>query len=177
MTREILYEYIRQSQRACLLLHYVAFIYKIFQPHRLAGSIPDGIIGIFHYYNPSGRIMVLVSTRPPTELVPWIFPGELTLILLMWRIVWAPNSIPIYIQKDATLHSLFISGNCSTCFGWYFHPSSGAPTTVFTASGIFSHRFQCAVGGVRHPQHTQTSSLAHLWLEFSCRKTLQIVTL
>ena len=31
---------------------------------------------------------------------------------------------------------LFISGNCSTCFGWYHHPSSGAHTTVSTASGI-----------------------------------------
>ena len=54
----------------------------------------------------------------------------------MWIIYWTPNSIPIYIQQDATLHSLFISGNCSTCFGWYFHPSSRAHTTVFTASGI-----------------------------------------
>jgi hypothetical protein len=53
----------------------------------------------------------------------------LTLILLMWRIGQAPNSIPIYIQQEATLHSLFISGNCTTCFGWYFHPSSGAHTT------------------------------------------------
>jgi hypothetical protein len=44
--------------------------------------------------------------------------------------------IPVYIQQDATLHSLFISGNCSTCLGWYLHPSSGAHTTVFTASGI-----------------------------------------
>jgi len=44
--------------------------------------------------------------------------------------------IPIYIQQDATLHSLFISGNCSTCFGWYLHPSPGAHTTVSTASGI-----------------------------------------
>ena len=44
--------------------------------------------------------------------------------------------IPIYIQQDATLHSLFISGNHSTCFGWYLHPSSGAHTTVSTASGI-----------------------------------------
>jgi len=43
--------------------------------------------------------------------------------------------IPICIQQDATLHSLFIPGNCSTCFGWYFHPSSGAQTTVSTASG------------------------------------------
>jgi hypothetical protein len=53
----------------------------------------------------------------------------------MWRIRWA-NNIPTYIQQDVTLHSLFISGNCSTCFGWYFHPSSGAHTTVSTASGI-----------------------------------------
>jgi hypothetical protein len=48
----------------------------------------------------------------------------LTFILLMWRIERAPNSIQIYsyIQQDAALHSLFISGNCSTCFCWYFHP-------------------------------------------------------
>jgi hypothetical protein len=44
--------------------------------------------------------------------------------------------IPKYIEQDATLHSLFISGNCSTCFGWYFDPSSGAHTTASTASGI-----------------------------------------
>jgi hypothetical protein len=43
---------------------------------------------------------------------------------------------PMYIQQDATLHSLFISGNCCTCFGWYFNPPSGAHTTVSTASGI-----------------------------------------
>jgi hypothetical protein len=60
----------------------------------------------------------------------------LTLIMLMWRIGWDPNSIPIYIQQDATLHSLFISGYCSTCFGWYFHPSSGANKTASTAFGI-----------------------------------------
>ena len=46
------------------------------------------------------------------------------------------NCVPAYIQRDATLHSLFISGNCSTCFGCYFHPSSGAHTTLSTASGI-----------------------------------------
>jgi hypothetical protein len=40
--------------------------------------------------------------------------------------------VPICIQQDASLHSLFTS----TCFGWYIHPSSGAHTTVSTASGI-----------------------------------------
>ena len=45
------------------------------------------------------------------------------------------KNILIHIQQDATLHSLFLSGNCSICFGWYHHPSSGAQTTVSTASG------------------------------------------
>ena len=40
--------------------------------------------------------------------------------------------ILIYIQQNATLRSLFISGNCSTCFGWYLHPSSGAHTTIYS---------------------------------------------
>jgi len=44
--------------------------------------------------------------------------------------------IPVHIQQDETLHSLFIYGNCSTCFGWYLHPSSGEHTTVSNASNI-----------------------------------------
>jgi hypothetical protein len=77
-----------------------------------------------------------------TQNVDWgfllstTFPQILTFILLMWRIGWAPNSIPIYsyIQQNAKSHSFFISGNCSACFEWYFHPLSGAHTTVSTAS-------------------------------------------
>ena len=33
-----------------------------------AGSNPDGVIGIFHSLNPSGRIMALRSTQPITEV-------------------------------------------------------------------------------------------------------------
>ena len=44
-------------------------------------------------------------------------------------------SIFQYNKQDAKLHSLFISRNYSTCFGWYLHPSSGAHTTVSTGSG------------------------------------------
>jgi len=29
-----------------------------------------------------------------------------------------------------------LSGDCSTCFGWYHYPSSGAQPTSSTASGI-----------------------------------------
>ena len=46
------------------------------------------------------------------------------------------DDVSIIIQHDATIYSLFISANCSTCFGCYLHPSSGAHITVFTVSGI-----------------------------------------
>ena len=73
-----------------------------------------------------------------------------------------PLHIPIYeyIQKDATLHSLFISGNCSTCFGWYLHPSSGVHTTVSTASGTCQAltatcRYRGRVGRRYRPKHVE----------------------
>ena len=37
-------------------------------------------------------------------------------------------------RKNATIYSLFISVNHSTCFGLYLHPSSGAHVTVSTVS-------------------------------------------
>ena len=44
--------------------------------------------------------------------------------------------VSIIIQQYATIFSLFISVNCSTCFGWDLHPSSGTHITATTASGI-----------------------------------------
>ena len=35
---------------------------------KVAGSIPDGVIGIFHSHNPSDRTMALGSTQPVTEM-------------------------------------------------------------------------------------------------------------
>jgi hypothetical protein len=35
---------------------------------KVAGSIPDGVIGIFRWHNPFGRTMVLGSTQPLTEM-------------------------------------------------------------------------------------------------------------
>ena len=42
--------------------------------------------------------------------------------------------MPIIVEQDTTIHSLFISVNRSTCFGWFFYPSSGAHINVSTAS-------------------------------------------
>jgi len=35
---------------------------------KVAGSIPDGVTGIFHWHNPSGRTMALSLTQPLTEM-------------------------------------------------------------------------------------------------------------
>jgi hypothetical protein len=35
---------------------------------KVAGSIPDGVIGIFHSHIPSDRTMALRSTQPLTEM-------------------------------------------------------------------------------------------------------------
>jgi hypothetical protein len=63
----------------------------------------------------------LPSVKCPSTLV-------CTLTLLKFNVYWFVHRkyFPICIQQDATLHSLFISGNSSTYFGWYLHPSSGA---------------------------------------------------
>ena len=43
---------------------------------KVAGSIPEGVIGIFHWYSPSGRSMALGSTQPLTEMnttcISWV---------------------------------------------------------------------------------------------------------
>jgi hypothetical protein len=51
-----------------------------------------------------------------------------------WR-----NIRPLYSNICPTrcnVTQFILSGNCSTCFGWYNNPSSGALTVVSTASGI-----------------------------------------
>jgi hypothetical protein len=35
---------------------------------KVVGSIPDGVIGIFYWHNPSGRTMALELTLPLTEM-------------------------------------------------------------------------------------------------------------
>jgi hypothetical protein len=85
----------------------------------------------------------------------------------MWRKGWA-NSIPIYIQQNATLHSLFISGNCSTCFGWYFHPLSGVHTTVSTAFGICH-----TVTVICRCRGRVGTGLSVLWVAYATHSTLK----
>jgi len=59
-------------------------------------------------------------------------------------VINTPNISSTYISLDysniyptrCNFTQFILSGNCSTCFGWYHHPSSGAQTTVSTACDI-----------------------------------------
>jgi len=54
-----------------------------------------------------------------------------------------------------------LTGNCSTCFGWYHHPSLGEQTTVSTASGIY----QTVIAICRYRGRVGTS-LSVLWVAY-----------
>ena len=44
----------------------------------VSGSIPDGVTGIFHWHNPSGRTVALWSTQPlmQNENLEYILAGK-----------------------------------------------------------------------------------------------------
>ena len=56
--------YYRKKNKVYIYVYVYISIY-ILQP---AGSIPDGVNGIFHWHNSSGRTMALRSTQPLTEM-------------------------------------------------------------------------------------------------------------
>jgi tRNA(Arg) A34 adenosine deaminase TadA len=64
-----------------------------------------------------------------------------------------------------------LSGNCSTCFGWYFHPTSGVQTTVSTASG-FCH----AVIAICRYRGKVENGLSMLWVAYASHSTLSVCT-
>jgi hypothetical protein len=41
---------------------------SLYRSQKFAGSIPDGVIGIFHGHNPSGPTMALGLTQPLAEM-------------------------------------------------------------------------------------------------------------
>jgi hypothetical protein len=153
-----------------LVKHIYIFIYSIPHTRRLNQRQNKGFIR---------HILVFITVVESVynavrndSLYKADYASSLTFILLLWRIGRAPNSIQkySYIRQDATSHTLFISGNCSTCFGWYFHPSPGAHTNVSTASGICHTvtticRYHGRVG----------TGLSVLWVAYATHSTLKPV--
>jgi hypothetical protein len=65
-------------------------------------------------------------------------------------------------QTRCNVTQFIISRNCSTCFGWYHHPSSRAQTTVSTASGICH-----TVTATCHYRGRVGTGLSVLWVAYA----------
>ena len=81
---------------------------------KVSGSIPDGVIGVFHWHNPSGRTMALRSTQPLagmiTRNISWMErqpahrADDLTTIMcwLSWNLgastFWNPQDLSTPVQ-------------------------------------------------------------------------------
>jgi hypothetical protein len=53
----------------------VQLVETVREGQKVTGLIPEGVTGIFHWHNPSGRTMALGSTQPlsamSTKNIPW----------------------------------------------------------------------------------------------------------
>ena len=81
---------------------------------QVAGSIPDGVIGIFQWHNPSGRTMALGSTQPLIEMstrcISWGKGGWCV------RLTTLPISCAV-VTKSGNLNFLEPSGPLQACNG------------------------------------------------------------
>jgi hypothetical protein len=74
---------------------------------KVAGSIPDSVIGIFHWHNPSGRTMTLELTQPLTEMstrniswwLPWPVRRANNLTTFMWQLSWYLGASNFWISQ------------------------------------------------------------------------------
>jgi hypothetical protein len=93
---------------------------------KVAGSIPDGVIGFFHWPNPSGHTVALGLTQPLTEMstrdISWGGKGG--------RCVGLTTLPPLHtiVLKSVTLNLMEHSGLLQACNGI----SVPLPFTVYT---------------------------------------------
>jgi hypothetical protein len=89
--------------------------------------------------------------------------------------------VEVFREKDSKLYSkiyptrcnvtgFILSGNCFTCSGWYHRPSSGAQTSVSTASGICY-----TVTAIWRYRESVGTGLSVLWVTYATHSTLKPV--
>jgi len=85
---------------------------------KVAGSIPDGVIGNFHWHNASGRTVALGSTQPLTEMstrnISWGVKAA-------GALGWQPYHFHVpTVLKSGSLKCLEPSGSVLACNGLAF---------------------------------------------------------
>jgi hypothetical protein len=82
---------------------------------KVVGSIPDGIIGLLHWHNPSGRSMILRSTQPVREMSTRNI-SRVVKAAAAWR--WQPYHLNVpLILNSGCLNVLKPSGPLQDCIG------------------------------------------------------------
>jgi hypothetical protein len=84
-------------------------------------------------------VLCKLDPRNPYQIQSYISPKFSHRLIYLFFYVQGSmlhEYMSIIVQPDAAVYSLFVSVNCSTCFGWYLYPSSGAHITVSAASGF-----------------------------------------
>jgi hypothetical protein len=71
---------------------------------KVTGSIPDGVIGVFHWHYPSGRTMALGLTQPLTEMSTSTFTdNHITFMCwLSWNLVTSTSWNPQGLSRPVT---------------------------------------------------------------------------
>jgi len=109
------------------------------------------------------------NIQPPTRksICLWNYQFEQIGCLCKGKSVFFNHAV---YQTRCNITQFILSGNCSTCFWWYYHPSSRAQTTVSTACGICHTviaiwRYRGRVG----------TGLSVLWVAYATHSTLKPV--
>jgi len=99
---------------------------------KVAGSIADGVIGIFYWHEPSGRTMTLVSSEPLTEM---------STRNISWGVKaaggydWQPYHLYVLnVLTYLSLNLLETSESVQTCNGIalpFYYSSETSSTSVF----------------------------------------------
>ena len=94
---------------------------------KVVGSIPDGVTGIFHWHNPSGRTMALGLTQPLPEMSD---QGYFMVVKAAGAYGWQPYHLHVpIVLKSGSLNLQETSGSVLACngialpCGWWYQKS------------------------------------------------------
>ena len=122
----------------CWLRHYAT-------RRKVAGSIPDGVSGIFNWHKTSGRLVALGSTQPLIEMSTRNISlgGKGGLTTFMCRMYWNLGTSTTWNPVQACTECLnFLSSRCdnSSFFLWFSQEDS----LPFQASTGFNLQLLCS---------------------------------
>jgi hypothetical protein len=141
---------------------------------KVAGLIPNGIIGIFHWHNPSGRTMALGSTQPLTEMSTrntswWVKAYGWQPYHLHVLIVWKSGSFKL-LEPSGLIQAC--NGVASSFIGHYVHKRDETLwSTSFSAPVVAMIQNHNLIGNTLMLEFGNVCSLEKYVSSINCFKT------